>query len=107
MRITRRKAIAIAIAGPAALAALPAHAATHNVTIQGRKFIPAELTISAGDTVVFTNVSGRHTATALDGSFDTGSLSKGGVGEITVSTKGTYPYRCTFHHSMKGTITVV
>lgn len=105
MRITRRQAIILA-AAPVALAALPAHAATHQVTIQGRKFLPPELTIAPGDTVIFNNTSGTHTATALDGSFDTGRLKKGQSGQISVAARGTYPYRCELHRSMKGTIIV-
>ncbi len=108
MRATRRKFLGLtASTGLGLVIAGRARAATHQVTIQGRKFIPADLTVSRGDTVVFSNVSGSHTATALDGSFDTGTLKKGESGQITLPTKGTFPYRCRFHSSMTGTITVV
>ena len=60
--------------------ALPAYAAGHAVQIKGMKFNPAKLKVAVGDTITFTNGdrdSRRHTATALDGSFDTGRLAMG------------------------------
>ncbi len=46
--------------------ALPAEAATHNVTVNGSSFSPAALTIEAGDTVVWENADAffSHTTTS-------------------------------------------
>lgn len=89
-----------------ALLVRPAFAADHAVSIKGMKFTPAELTVAAGDTVTFTNEdSAPHTATALDGSFDTGRLGKGDTGQVTISAAGTFDYKCAIHTSMKGAIT--
>ena len=45
-----------------------------------------------------------HSATANDGSFDTGILSKGGSGSHTFTQAGTFSYICTPHPFMKGTV---
>jgi plastocyanin len=47
-----------------------------------------------------------HTATADDGSFDTGRLDQGETGSVTFDQPGTYTYTCTFHPNMKGTVVV-
>lgn len=106
---TRRQMIKTTFAGAAALPLLvtAARAATHQVSIQNFAFSPANLTISAGDTVVFTNNdSAPHTATADNGSFDTGRLSGGASAQLTFGSPGSYSYICSFHPNMKGTITV-
>jgi plastocyanin len=68
---------------------------------------PATTTVNAGDTVTWSNTSGVvHTATADDGSFDTGSISDGASGSVTFDEAGTFPYHCTIHASMTGSIVV-
>jgi plastocyanin len=82
-----------------------AFAADHAVSISGMKFSPANLEVAAGDTVTFTNEdSAPHTATANDGSFDTGRLSKGQSATVTIAAAGTFDYICKIHPSMKGQI---
>jgi plastocyanin len=82
------------------------------VSIQDFQFAPGRLTVRAGTTVVWTNNGrARHTATADDGLFDSGSLSSGGVFEFTFDTPGTYAYFCRLHgghggQGMAGTIVV-
>jgi plastocyanin len=83
-------------------------AASGGVTIQGFAFHPGGITVHTGDTVTWTNAdSTQHTATANDGSFDTGTLSKGASGSHTFNTAGTFSYHCSIHPFMHGTITVV
>ena len=48
----------------------------------------------------------QHSATANDGSFDTGLLGKGKSGSHTFDESGTFQYVCKPHPFMKGTITV-
>ena len=109
--ISRRHGLKLGLAAlasaPALLAATrPARAATHEVIIERFKYSPAELTVAVGDTITFTNLDGApHTATAVDGSFDTGRLNRNRSGSITVDAAGEFPYICTFHPNMKGTIT--
>lgn len=77
------------------------------VTIQNFAFSPATLTVKVGDKVTWTNQdSAGHSATADDGSFDTGVLPEGQSGSITFSKAGTYTYHCSVHPMMKGTIIV-
>jgi plastocyanin len=80
-------------------------AADHAVSISGMKFNPPTLEVAAGDTVTFTNEdSAPHTATANDGSFDTGRLSRGESATVTIGAAGTFDYICSVHPSMKGQI---
>jgi len=84
-----------------------AKATTHEVNIEGLRFSPAELEVQAGDTVVWTNKDiVVHTATAEDGSFDSGSIEHGKSWSHRMEKAGTVDYKCTFHPTMKGTLTV-
>jgi LPXTG-motif cell wall-anchored protein len=89
-------------------AAPKAHAAgSQSVPIQGFAFKPATVTVNEGDTVTWTNQdTAPHTATASDGSFDTGSLKKGASGSHTFSQAGSFAYICSIHPNMKGTVVV-
>ncbi|HEY4518605.1 MAG TPA: plastocyanin/azurin family copper-binding protein [Candidatus Paceibacterota bacterium] len=86
----------------------PAKPTIHTVNISGFAFANANLQIKKGDSVVWVNQdSAPHTATASVGTFDTGTLNKGQSSQaVTFATAGTHSYVCTFHPSMKGTITV-
>jgi plastocyanin len=66
------------------------------------------LRIKVGDTVRFTNAdSGMvHTATAVDGSFDTGFLAEGESAQVTFDTAGEYEYFCLPHPWMRAMIVV-
>lgn len=77
------------------------------VRISGFAFAPADVTIPAGGTVTWTNEdSATHTATADDGSWDSGRLAKGDSHEETFATAGTFAYHCAVHPGMTGTVTV-
>jgi plastocyanin len=68
------------------------------------KFVPASLNIVAGDTVTFTNRdTAPHTATANDGSFDTGRLNRGQSRKVTVGV-GAHAYKCLLHPRMTGRV---
>jgi plastocyanin len=84
----------------------PSKPSTHTVTIDGARFSPAELTVSAGDTVVWVNKDIlAHTATAKDGSFDSKVIQPGKSWRFIVKRKGAVPYTCSFH-PMNATLTV-
>ena len=78
------------------------------VKISNFKFAPASVTVKAGARVTVTNQdSAAHTATADDGhSFDTGSLAQRASQTISVSKPGSYPYHCSIHPFMHGTLVV-
>jgi plastocyanin len=90
-----------AIAGPAVAATGPA------VQIKNDAYAPASLTITAGQSVTFTNADDdAHTVTAVDGSFDSKGLDTNGVWRHTFAKPGVYRYFCELHPFMKGTIVV-
>lgn len=77
------------------------------VIIQNFSFSPATITVKSGDTVTWTNKDSMgHSATADDGSFDTGIISQGQSKSITFKKPGTYTYHCSVHPYMKGTVIV-
>src|SRR3954453_22468566 len=83
-------------------------AASTGVTIKNFKFAPSTSSVHVGDTITWTNQDiAPHTATASNGSWDTGTINKGKTGSHTFTTAGTFPYICSIHPSMKGTVTVL
>jgi LPXTG-motif cell wall-anchored protein len=82
-------------------------AASTGVTISDFQFAPSAVTVNVGDTVTWTNDGPTpHSATANDGSFDTGIMEEGGSGSHTFTEAGTFSYICTPHPNMTGTVTV-
>jgi plastocyanin len=82
-------------------------AATVGVTIRDFEFAPATITINQGDTVTWTNEGpSAHSATATGGGFDTKVFPQGESRSHTFGQAGTFPYVCTPHPNMTGTITV-
>jgi LPXTG-motif cell wall-anchored protein len=82
-------------------------AASSSVTIADFSFAPASITISQGDTVTWTNNGPTpHSATATNGSFDTGIFPEGQSRTHTFNEAGTFSYICTPHPYMKGTVVV-
>jgi hypothetical protein len=78
------------------------------VTIKDFSFGPASVTVNVGDSVTWTNAGpSDHTATASDGSFDTGTLSKGRSASHTFAKAGTFAYVCSIHPNMHGSVKVV
>ena len=78
------------------------------VKISDFKFSPATETVNPGARVTVTNDdSPTHTVTADDGhSFDTGDLADGQSHTISISKPGSYPYHCSIHPYMHGTLVV-
>jgi LPXTG-motif cell wall-anchored protein len=82
-------------------------AGANSVTIKDFSFGPSSVTVQVGDTVSWSNSGpSQHTATAKDGSFDTGTLNKGQSGSHTFTKAGTFSYVCTIHPFMHGTVVV-
>ena len=77
------------------------------VEIEGFRFQPTTIDVTRGTVVVWTNDdSAPHTASAKDGSFDTGRLDEGESGRVTFDTPGTFEYACNFHPRMEARIVV-
>jgi plastocyanin len=84
-----------------------AQAGEAQVKIRNFKFEPANLTIALGKTVQFTNVDEEpHTATATDGAFDSKALDTDQTWRYRAMKPGVFPYICSVHPFMKGTVTV-
>jgi uncharacterized protein (TIGR03118 family) len=83
-------------------------ATTQALNISNFTFIPDPVTITSGSTLVWTNQDGAtHTVVADDGSsFKSSGLATNGTFSVQLTTPGTYPYHCSIHPFMKGTITV-
>ena len=79
----------------------------HRVEMKATGFAPAELTVAAGDTVVWANHDiVPHTATAGARRFDSGSINPGSEWSLVVRQPGRIPYTCTFHPTMKAVLVV-
>lgn len=108
----------LAIVGVTSTSAAPLSppASTSTVTVEGAevrikgfKFIPADVKVPAGATVTVINEdSAPHTLTATEGyAFDTGTIEGGASGTFTAPSKpGSYPFFCSVHPEMKGTLVV-
>ena len=83
---------------------------TYQDEIRGMQFVPAELTVNVGDTIVWTNEDVvPHTATsgvAAPISFDSKELASKQTWQLTVTASGEYAYACTYHPTMTGKLVV-
>jgi plastocyanin len=81
-----------------------------SVSMVDNRFDAATLTIPVGATVVWSNTGlNLHTATAFDGTFETGTISPGASAHVTFDRVGTFRYYCRQHllGGMIGVIQVV
>lgn len=80
---------------------------TVQVAMKNLKFDPATVTVKVGDTVTWTNEdSAQHDVIAVNGEFKSDLFGKGETFSFTFTKAGTYPYSCTVHAGMTGTVTV-
>lgn len=91
-----------------AASAQPAQSEEVQVRIVDFAFEPATITIRPGTTVVWTNdAPTQHTTASKEGSvWESKILEKGGVFSYTFDKSGEFPYWCTLHPSMLGTVIV-
>jgi plastocyanin len=69
---------------------------------------PDPVTVQVGGKVTWQNEdTAPHTATADDGSFDTGTIERGKIKSETFKQAGTFTYFCEIHPTMHGTVEVV
>lgn len=83
--------------------------ASKTVSVGDNFYTPVTISISVGDTVTWTNDgAAQHSATADDGSFDTGIFNSGQSRSETFTSAGNIPYFCTVHgQAQSGTIKVL
>lgn len=77
------------------------------ITITDDAYSDVDVTIKAGTAIRWTNMgTNKHTATADDLSWGTGTLTNGQHFSRYFNTPGTYEYFCSYHPEMTATITV-
>jgi amicyanin len=111
LTVLRTLLAAFFVAGSALVLPAPAAqaATTHQVLMSGYAFSPRALTITAGDTVTWTNQDqAPHDVKTTSGpaSIHSPMLSKGGSWSHTFTTPGTYGYVCTVHPNMTAQLIV-
>ncbi len=68
------------------------------VWLEYKLFNPAQLTVKVGTTVTFTNKdNANHTATNLNGLFDSGKITNGNSYTFLFDKPGTYSFYCNYH----------
>jgi plastocyanin len=83
-------------------------AKSEKVEIVEFTYQPDPVVVQVGGKVIWQNQdTAPHTATADDGSFDTGTIEKGKLGSETFKEAGTFTYFCEIHPDMHGTVEVV
>jgi plastocyanin len=104
MRRIVTSSIAVLIA---LVAVTAASAAVTGVTIRNFSFTPAAASAARGGTVTWTNDGpSTHTTTQDAGLWNSGQLSRGSSFNTVLFAAGSYPYHCTIHSSMKGTVKI-
>lgn len=77
------------------------------VVIRDFAFEPAQMRVSAGESVTWVNCDREsHTSTADGGEWRSGLLSPGTSFSRTMDAAGTFPYHCDPHPFMQGTVVV-
>jgi plastocyanin len=86
--------------------AVPAQAATIQITMTDLVFAPAEVSAKVGDTIEWINKDVfAHTGTARNGDFDVNMPPKKSVTSV-LQKAGTVEYYCRFHPNMKAVLTI-
>lgn len=71
------------------------------------EYAPSKLTVKLGETVVWVNNDlVPHTVTATGRAFDSGDIPPQKSWHFVAKTRGEFPYICTYHPTMKGTLVV-
>lgn len=76
-------------------------------TLTTTAYSPNPLNISVGTTVIWRNNDNMaHTSTANGGAWDSGVIQPSGQFSFALQSRGTFPYHCTIHPNMVGTVNV-
>jgi plastocyanin len=89
------------------ITAVPARAETIEVKIDNFTFNPQQITVKAGDTVTWINHDDiPHTVTSKTFIFRSKAMDTDDKFSFTFATPGSFPYFCSLHPHMTGTIVV-
>jgi plastocyanin len=102
-----KRAVASAVIAFSAAACGPPPPTTHAVEIRTFVFGPDTIRVRLGDTVSWTNHDlFPHTATAEGGEWDTGAITENKAGRWVPERRGSHPYVCAYHPTMRGMVVV-
>jgi plastocyanin len=75
------------------------------VIMTNRSFQPQQITVKVGQAVTWVNQDTlQHDVVAKDGEFKSPLFNNGGTFSFTFTKAGTYPYYCSIHPDMVGTV---
>lgn len=95
------------IVRPGAPLARQEQSAPDAVQIAEFAFSPDEIEVESGTELAWTNDDPTaHTVTAVDGTFDSGTMDPGGEFAFRFDDPGTYRYVCSIHPAMRATVRV-
>ena len=84
------------------------NAKVHDIDIRSFAFVHAQVRVTRGDTLRWTNRDlAPHTATADEFGWDTAELAQGETAQVVVTEGMETSYFCVFHPHMTGTIEIV
>jgi len=86
-------------------ATTPTSTSGATITEKDFAFSPAESTVKVGDVVTFVNEDSAPHNVSIDGA-ELGMQNQGASVTWTAAKAGSFPYSCTIHPTMTGTITV-
>jgi plastocyanin len=76
-------------------------------TLGANSFVPNPVTVTMGSTVTWTNNDTiGHNTISDSGVWTSPLIPAGGTFAFTFQSKGTFPYKCTLHQGMVGTVVV-
>ena len=106
--ITRIVAALVLAAGlSVTVPAAPVTAGGPTVSVADMRFTPADIKVALGATVTWSFPDAMaHTATSTQGFWDSGVRSGGATFQLKFNSAGTYPYVCTIHPPMRGSVRV-
>jgi plastocyanin len=97
----------VAVSGCAKQSAVPAAHQRHEIVMHKIAFDPAVLTAAPGDTLAWRNQDiVPHTATALDGKWDSGNIPPDSSWQMVVPAGDSLVYHCRYHPNMRGAVAV-
>ena len=111
MRLRASVVAAVVVAASVACDRTTAGEALHGIpiTLGNNYFAPAGLTVNPGDTVVWIWNGSRHNVTfdqsVMGAPTNCGEFSIGDCRRV-LNVPGTFPFTCTLHSGMDGTVTV-
>lgn len=106
---TATTATPAATPAPTTAAPAPTEAPPSQVAVQivDFAFDPPTITVPAGTTIVWTNVGPTiHNVVSQDGVWESPIMEAGATYQFTFDEPGEYPYWCTLHPTMLGSVTV-